>query len=71
MSFQLVRAFLKRCERKKPQAEGSLYCPVYLINSEVQWAFSLSFFLNDVKGKKPQTEGSLYCPVYSVNSEVQ
>ena len=28
----------------KPQAEGSLHFPVYSINNEVQWAFSLSFF---------------------------
>ena len=29
---------------KKPQAEGSLHFPVYSINREVQWAFSLSLF---------------------------
>ena len=29
---------------KKPQAEGSLHFPVYSINNEVQWAFSLSLF---------------------------
>ena len=29
---------------KKPQAEGSLRFPVYSINREVQWAFSLSLF---------------------------
>ena len=36
---------------KKPQAESSLHFPVYSINNEVQWAFSLSF-LNGVKEKK-------------------
>ena len=29
---------------KKPQVEGSLHFPVYSINNEVQWAFSLSLF---------------------------
>ena len=29
---------------KKPQVEGSLDFPVYSINNEVQWAFSLSLF---------------------------
>ena len=38
-------------QEEKPQAEGSLHFPVYSINNEVQWAFSLSF-LDDVKEKK-------------------
>ena len=29
---------------KKPQVEGSLHFPVYSINNEGQWAFSLSLF---------------------------
>ena len=29
---------------KKPQVEGSLHFPVYSINNDVQWAFSLSLF---------------------------
>ena len=29
---------------KKPQVEGTLHFPVYSINNEVQWAFSLSLF---------------------------
>ena len=49
MGFQLE--LFRRCERKKSKAEGSLYCPVYSINNEVQWAFSLSF-LDDVKEKR-------------------
>ena len=44
MSFQL-EVFLNGVKGKNlDQAQDSLYFPVYSINSEVQWAFSLSFF---------------------------
>ena len=35
---------LSDAKGKKPQVEGSLHFPVYSINNEVQWAFSLSLF---------------------------
>ena len=53
------------------QGEGSLYFPVYWINSELQWAFSLSFFKRCERKNLDQAEGSLYFPVYSINSEEQ
>ena len=44
MGFQL-EFFLNDVKGKNlDQAEGSLHFPIYSINREVQWAFSLSIF---------------------------